>query len=307
MEWKHLESPTLFPINSSVSEVERSPYLKALLVSEKVDRKMDYHPSQLDSPVSLKEEEESTVCQQWQFSIHQNLENQVNTLLDKVSMSCAKGYAINHNLTGQIENIENQQRNPSSPDRLPSRLASPWTKEDYFLSDERLRFLLDDPRLLQELVSEENRRASSHDINLANFSNGDHPAIQLVTFSRLCRLYESVLSPISIRLSYSGTTPVILVINSEDEYKFISMSTEITDIQKLPDCAEIPFIISELLNNFDEEIDRNRYIFLLYNVYYECWELVGTLSDASFNTAITVETPFEHPSDVVLVSVEDQV
>jgi hypothetical protein len=97
------------------------------------------------------------------------------------------------------------------------------------------------------------------------------------------------------------------VINSEAEYKFISMSTEITDIQKLPDCAEIPFIISELLNNFDEKIDRNRYIFLLYNVYYECWELVGSLSDASFNTAITVETPFEHPSDVVLVSVEDQV
>lgn len=303
MEWKHLESPTLFPVNSSVSEVEGSPYLKALLNSAKMDIKMDYHPSQLDSPVSLKEEEEeSAVCQQWQFSIHQNLENQVNTLLDKVSMSCAKEYAINHNLTGQIENINK----PSSPDGLPSRLASPWAKEDYCLSDERLRFLLDDPRLLQELVAEENLRASSHDINLENFSNGDRPAIQLVTFSRLCRLYESVLSPISIRLSYSDITPVILVINSEAEYKFTSMSTEITDIQKLPDCAEIPFIISELLNNFDEEIDRHRYILLLYNVDYECWELVGSLED-SFNSAITVETPFEHPSDVVLVSVEDEV
>ncbi len=306
MEWKHLESPTLFPVDSSVSEVEESPYLTAILNSAKVDRKMDYHPSQLDSPVSLKEEEVFTLCQQWEFTTHQNLENQVNTLLDKVSMTSVKGYAINHNLSGQIENNENRQPNPSSPDRLPNRLASPWTNEDYCLSDERLRFLLDDPRLLQELMFEENLRASCHDINLENYSNGDHLAVQLVIFSRLCRLYESAFSPISIRLSYSDTTPVILVINSEDEYKFTNISTEITDIQKLPDCAEIPFIISELLNNFDEEINRHRYILLLYNVEYECWELVGSLDD-SFNSAITVKTPFEHPSDVVLVSVEDEV
>jgi hypothetical protein len=271
-----------------------------------MDNKMVNHPSQLDSSFSFKGDEESILCQ-WQFSMHQKLEKQVNTMLDDVGKSSIKGYVKNCVLTAHVENIEHRQLNPNASDMHPSRLASPWTKEDYCLSDERFRFLLDDPKLLQELLCEENLRASSSEINLSkNYSNCEHPAFQLVAFSRLCRLYQSVFKPISIRLSYSDTTPVILVMNSRDAHQFNFISTEITEIQDPTNCTEIPFIISELLSNSVDKFKRPRYILIGFNPNYECWELVGCLDNFDFETT-TLETPFEHPSDVVLVSVEHEV
>ena len=303
--------PTLVSnIDSSVSQAKGRSYLKKILDSGKMQRKITQF--YCSAAASLNVEEESTHYQKWQFpfQVHQNhLESRLKTLLSKVGVTSVNGYAPNYKpFDGHIDNIENRQLNSSSLVRLPSRLASPWTNEDFCLSDGRFHFLLDDPVLLQKLMFQENLQASSDAINLEkNYSNGEHPAVQLVALSRLCRLYQSVFEPISIRLSYSDTDPVILVMNSSDAHQFTCTSTEITEFRKSSiDCIEIPFIISELLGNSDQAFSCPHYILLLFNENYDCWELVGCVNSFHF-VSTTLETPFEHPSDVLLVSYENEV
>jgi hypothetical protein len=301
--------PTLVPnIDASVSQAKGSSYLKKILDSGKMQRKTTQF--YCSAAASLNVEEESTLCQKWQFpfQVHQNLESPLKTLLlgkETSVNACVPNY---NSFVGHIDDIENRQLKSSSLVRLPSRLASPWTNEDFCLSDGRFRFLLDDPVLLQKLMFQENLQASSDAINLEkNYSNGEHPAVQLVALSRLCRLYQSVFEPISIRLCYSDTDPVILVMNSSDAHQFTCTSTEITEFRKSSiDCIEIPFIISELLGNSDQAFSCPHYILLLFNENYDCWELVGCVNSFHF-VSTTLETPFEHPSDVLLVSYENEV
>ena len=146
--------------------------------------------------------------------------------------------------------------------------------EEYYLAeDHRLLFLHDDSILLQNAVCEEKSRALSNELDLKMYQTSQR-SFQVVTFDRLRRIYKSGL--LSIRLD-SNTLHVFLT-SPIDASRFASSSTEISQIS--PDSTGVPPIVTGLLSTLDVSDDPIRYIYILYNVVNDYWELIGVLDSS---------------------------
>ena len=142
--------------------------------------------------------------------------------------------------------------------------------------DHRLQFLNDDPILLQNAVCEEKSRASSDELDLKMYHTSQH-SFQVVTFDRLRCIYKAGL--LSIRLDNNKLH--VFVTSPIDTSRFDSSSVEISQIPS--DRTGVPPIVTELLSALDVSDDPIRYIYLLYDVVNDYWELIGSLPPPWFD------------------------
>ena len=147
-----------------------------------------------------------------------------------------------------------------------------------YLVDDRLQFLFDDPILLQDAVFEEKGRASSYVLDLKMYQTCQR-SFQVVTFDRLRRIYKSGL----LRIRLDSNTLHVFLTSPIDASRFASSSTEISQISS--DWTDVPPIVTELLSALDITDDPIRYIYLLYNIVNDYWELIGVLDSSPVDDA----------------------
>ncbi len=252
------------------------------------------YSTQPDSPPSL-EGEENYAGQKWRFSIHRHDDDKVQTLVDGFSMPSSEGKKRSENPCcnsyNQSTRIEGVLTSVSRPQTA--------SNEEECIAD-RLKFLYEDPLLLQELVFQEKCRASSNELDL-NMYLTSRRYVQVVTFCRLRRIYHAGL--LSIRLHKSK--PSVLVTMPFDAYRFASTSTEINQLSS--DWTQVPSLVTELLSALDVSNDPTRYTILLYDVMQECWELVGCLDSSFSDVAPSQKSPEHNPLDFLTVTIQEEV
>ena len=248
---------------------------------------------QPDSPLSL-EDEENYASQQWRFSVNQYTDDKAATLVNRGTMPNQEEKR-SANLSANIGEIErlpdsNYNSNPQSVSNM----------EESCSADDRLKFLYEDPLLLQELVIQEKFRAPGNEMDLDMYQTRQR-SLQVVTFCRLRRIYQSGL--LSIRLDNSK--PLVLVTRITDAHRFACSSTEISLLSS--DWTNVPSIVTELLSTLDVTGDPARYTLLLYNVVHDFWELIGCL-DSSFTDTVPSQTsPEENPMDFLMLAIQEEV
>ena len=105
-------------------------------------------------------------------------------------------------------------------------------------------------------------------------------SFQVVTFDRLRRIYKAGL--LSVRLD--NNTLHVFITSSIDASRLASSSIEISQIPF--DRTGVPPIVTELLSALDVSDDPNRYIYLLYDVVNDYWELIGVLDSSPFDAVV---------------------
>ena len=151
--------------------------------------------------------------------------------------------------------------------------------EEEYLVDDRLQFLFDDPFLLQDAVFKEKGLASSYVLDLKMYQTSQR-FFQVITVERLRRIYQSGL--LSIR--FANNALQILVTSPNDTSRFDSSSVEISQIQS-DRRTDVPSIVTDLLSALDVSEDSIRYIYLLYDVVNDYWELIGVLDSSPIDAA----------------------
>ena len=125
-------------------------------------------------------------------------------------------------------------------------------------------------------VYEEKGRALSNELDLKMYQTSQR-SFQVVTFDRLRRIYKAGL--LSVRLD--NNTLHVFLTSSIDASRLASSSIEISQIPF--DRTGVPPIVTELLSALDVSDDPNRYIYLLYDVVNDYWELIGSLPPPWFD------------------------
>ena len=275
--------PPLIPI------YELDTPTQPLLVPLMADFRTNHQSLQPESPLSLEKKGNYTSQQ----SVHQYTDDKVVTLVDS-------GTVPNHEEKRSSSNIS-----PNIEVRLPdskysSNLQSASNVEENCLADDRLKFLYEDPLLLQELVIQEKIRASGNEMDLDMYQTRQR-SFQVVTFCRLRRIYQAGF--LSIRLDNSK--PLVLVTNITDSYRFACSSTEISLLSS--DWTNVPSIVTELLSTLDVTGDPTRYTLRLYNVVHDFWELIGCLDSSFTDTAPSQTSPEENPMDFLMLAIQEEV
>jgi hypothetical protein len=208
------------------------------------------------------------------------------------------------------ERIKTAQMSPTLPMYHPeSPISEKYGFTDTLSPEERVRFVLDDLVRLKELVFQEMCRAASNEIDLDVNQSNEQPAVQLVTFTRLQRIYQSGVA-ISICLcpGNSTTRPAVLVIATKDVKRFPSSIMEISQIVPLsPYWKDVPSVVLELLSASDLAHFHSTYILLIYDAVRECWELIDFLLDSIQSETTTLQSLFENSSDVLIPTVDNKV
>ena len=128
-------------------------------------------------------------------------------------------------------------------------------------------------------VYEEKGRALSNELDLKMYQTSQR-SFQVVTFDRLRRIYKAGL--LSVRLD--NNTLHVFITSSIDASRLASSSIEISQIPF--DRTGVPPIVTELLSALDVSDDPNRYIYLLYDVVNDYWELIGVLDSSPFDSVV---------------------
>ena len=128
-------------------------------------------------------------------------------------------------------------------------------------------------------VYEEKGRALSNELDLKMYQTSQR-SFQVVTFDRLRRIYKAGL--LSVRLD--NNTLHVFITSSIDASRLASSSIEISQIPF--DRTGVPPIVTELLSALDVSDDPNRYIYLLYDVVNDYWELIGVLDSSPFDAVV---------------------
>ena len=128
-------------------------------------------------------------------------------------------------------------------------------------------------------VYEEKGRALSNELDLKMYQTSQR-SFQVVTFDRLRRIYKAGL--LSVRLD--NNTLHVFLTSSIDASRLASSSIEISQIPF--DRTGVPPIVTELLSALDVSDDPNRYIYLLYDVVNDYWELIGVLDSSPIDAVV---------------------
>lgn len=133
---------------------------------------------------------------------------------------------------------------------------------------DRLQYLFDNPLLLQDLVlREKSRTEDDQDLVIPQDRNDQSSNDQLMSLRRFHHLC-SVARRIHIRLAVK----VVLVIRSEDLCQLSDITVDPRDSDRIPPCY------SDLLQALESDSYEDKYAFLHFNEYFQCWQLIGCMA-----------------------------
>lgn len=246
-----------------------------------------HRSSQLDSPISLdgNSNEESSVKRQDERCAIQSSQNDLVPLPQNTISKASKRKR-------SIETVRNNQSITVSPSTVnpPSSVASQNAQcqsdthpgsggrsasaaFDETNFDPRVRFLVSDPMLLQDMLFKEKCRTGSNEIDPELHLHQFH----VVDFQRLRRLYH--LGLIHVRLDGIETRRIVFAHKSIDLDRILPSSCEINEFTL--DWTDVPAIITELISTFVSADSPSRYLMLFRDSVYKYWELIDYLGPLS--------------------------
>ena len=147
-------------------------------------------------------------------------------------------------------------------------LSAPCSSMESEIELSRIKFLLDDPLVLQNLIIEEKARCFDQSINLPIPTD---QTCQAILWSRLHLAYLSVR--FEMRLTRRNDETVVILNSLAFASQFSTFSTNVKNVR---DWTGVPSFVQELIHPSDNSDSANKYVLLIYEELYG-WELIGCI------------------------------